>query len=99
MRGDLGRRLERIEAAYATQATVLRLEDGTTVFLPLGAMIDVFLAFSTLLHEGELSWRGEAIPTEWIEACAHSVPEPGEGQITEACRELSRRYLNGEDLT
>jgi hypothetical protein len=97
--GDIARRLDKIEAAYASRATVLRLEDGMWVFLPLGAMIDVSLAFSTLIHEGELFWRGEASPEEWIEAFARSVPEPGEGTITEACREWSRRYLNGEDLT
>lgn len=99
MRGDLARRLDKIEAAYQGRATVLHLEDGTKAILPLGAMIDVSLAFSNLIYEGELSWRGEPIPDEWIEAYAHSMPEPGEGTVTASARELSRRYLAGEDLT
>lgn len=96
---DLAKRLAKIEAARAVTATVLRLRDGTKAFLPRGAVIDVYLGFSTLIHDGELSWRDEKIPDAWIEAYSRSVPEPGEGTMTEACRELSRRYLNGEDLT
>jgi hypothetical protein len=93
------KRLDRIEAAYVAQATMLRLEDGTRTILPRGAMIDVFLAFCNLIDEGDLAWAGEPIPVEWIEAFARSVPQPGEGQLTQTCREWSRRYLAGEELT
>jgi hypothetical protein len=93
------RRLERIEGTFEARAEVLRLEDGRNVILPPGAMIDVSLAFSNLIYEGELSWRDRLIPHEWIEAYARSLPQPGEGTITQAFRELCRRYLSGEDLT
>jgi hypothetical protein len=29
---------------------------------------------------------------------ANSLPESGEGQLTEACRLYSQRYLNGEPI-
>ncbi len=107
MRGDLARRLDKIEAAYQGRATVLHLEDGTKAILPLGAFIDVVFAFMNVMHseydgdtfDGTLSWRGKPLRHEWIEAYAHSVPEPGEATVTASARELSRRYLAGEDLT
>ena len=92
------RRLERIEGTFESRAEVLCLEDGGKAILPLGAVIDVVLGFSNLMYAGELSWRGKAIPHEWIEAYAHSVPDPGEGTVTASARELSRRYLAGENL-
>lgn len=93
------KRLEKIEGSFQTHALVLRLKDGRKKYLPVLAMIDTFLGFSTLVHEGSLSWRDKPIPQEWIESFAASVPEPGEGMLVESCRELSRRYLNGEDLS
>lgn len=92
------KRLGRIEGSFQTRALVLRLGDGRKKYLPVLAMIDTFLGFSTLMHEGSLSWRDKPIPQEWIEAFAASVPEPNEGMLVESCRVLSRRYLNGEDL-
>lgn len=95
---SIERRLAKIEGSFQSHALVLRLEDGRKKYLPVLAMIDTFLGFSTLMHEGSLSWRDRPIPQEWIESFAASVPEPNEGMLVESCRVLSRRYLNGEDL-
>jgi hypothetical protein len=86
MRSDIARRLDKIEASFESQATVLCLADDTRAILPIAAVFDVMLGFSNLWHAGELSWQGEAIPEEWIRAFANSLPEPGEGTVTEACR-------------
>ncbi len=92
------KRLEKIEGSFQSHALVLRLPGGQKKYLPVLAMIDTFLGFSTLMHEGSLSWRDKPIPQEWIESFAASVPEPNEGMLVESCRVLSRRYLNGEAL-
>lgn len=92
------KRLEWIEGTFEARAEVLRLEDGRKAILPLGAVIDVVFGFSNLMYHGEQSWRGKPIPHAWIEAYAQSMPEPGEGTVTAMARELSRRYLAGEDL-
>lgn len=101
------KRLERVEGAFADRATVLRLAGGRKAFLPFGAVIDVVFGFMNVMHsdydsdtfDGTLSWRGKPVPLEWVEAFANSIPEPDEGTATESARELSRRYLAGEDLS
>ena len=99
MSGDLARRLDKIEAAHMETATVLRLEDGTRAILPRAAMLWAWLGFMNLAHGEGLSWDGKPIPMKWVRVFARSVPQASEGMLTGSCRELSRRYLNGEDLT
>jgi hypothetical protein len=99
MRSDIARRLDKIESSFDARATVLRLEDGTRAVLPIAAAIEGSLAFSRLIYQGELAWRGEAIPEEWIVAFANSRPEPDEGTITKACREPSLSQWGGTDMS
>lgn len=99
MIGNLERRLGKIESAYTEQSTVLHLEDGTKAILPEAAYLWVWLGFTNLAHGEGLNWRGKPIPEAWIHAFARSVPQANEGVLIASCRELSRQYLAGEDMT
>lgn len=96
---DLAKRLAKIEGAFESHALVLRRDDGGKAILPYLADLDLFFAFMSLMHRGDFSHRGKPIPPAWLHAFAHSIPTAGEGLCMASCRELSRRYLNGEDLS
>lgn len=99
MIGSIERRLDKIEAAHMEQSTVLQLEDGTRAILPQAASLWAWLGFTNLAHGEGLTWDGNPIPEAWVHAFARSVPRANEGALTASCREMSRQYLNGEDLT